>query len=94
LKEPCIPYYNGGAPTVQVKSLAEMVAEGVPPGSIILVAEAPTEESSKGWQALSAKEPELAAHAQPLGRWIRWFAKPTRIVLWNGPPPGLGTASP
>lgn len=98
LKEPCIPFYNGLAPTVQVHSLEQMVAAGVPAGSIVLTPDEPAEEHPLGWAAFAARDPEIARDLQPLGRWTRWFAKPTRILLWTPPPPrgpgGEGPISP
>jgi 4-amino-4-deoxy-L-arabinose transferase-like glycosyltransferase len=85
VSEPCIPFYNHGLPTVRVNSLAEMVAEGVPPGAIIFAPDEPVEEHALAWTAVASREPELAGNTQPLGRWVRWFAKPTRILLWTPP---------
>ena len=95
LKEPCIPFYNDGQPTVQVNSLSEMVAEGVPPGSIILAPDEPPERNEMGWTSIAMRDPEVARDAQPLGRWVRWFGKPTRILLWTPTvAPGVGAATP
>lgn len=88
LEESCIPFYNGGQPTIQVHSLAEMVAAAPPAGTILLTPDEPAEQNALGWAAIANRDPKIAGDFQPLGRWTRWFGKPTRILIWN--PPGVG----